>query len=402
MALSQSRHAKRLLFAWEAGANLGHIMPLVRLARRLADAHTECMIAARDLVSTSIALEKSELPFLQAPAWPLHDHLGNEDGQSGYLDLLVTMGFGDPSKLTPVLQAWNTLLDLVVPDAVIADHSPALLALLHARRIPAVAIGNGYTMPPASYPYFPPLRADRAPLLPEARLEQSLVEGLASLGYAAPVSLKAALTTSERLVFSFPELDPYRGWRQETLHLPPDPLPAFIEPPLETRLFVYVGGELPGLSHLVQCIAELPCTVECYLRSASAPLSSFLRLRGVKVHDKPPDLSKLLPQVSHVLSQGGTGLCHAAMAAGRPHIIIPLHGESEMNFHALSAMGIARRLHPGMDANELKVELDRIMDDHELIVRAHQWGKRVSARPQPDGTAALEAIVRDMIQPVVT
>ena len=400
MSLSQSHSANRLLFAWEAGANLGHILPLVRLANRLADDHLECMIAARDLISTYIATRNSDLQFLQAPVWPLHQHLGNEDGQSGYLDVLSMMGFGDPDKLTPVLQSWNTLLDLIAPDIVIADHCPALVALSNARHIPVVAVGNGYTMPPMEYPAFPPIRADRAPLLPEKRLAQSLEKGLSSLGYPEPASLKTALTTPERLVFSFPELDPYRGWRRETLYLPPEPLPDFVEPPLETRFFVYLGGELPGLSHIVQCLAELPITVEYYLRSVPSTLTRFLKLRGIKVYDEPPDLGAVLPNVSHVLSQGGTGLCHATMAAGRPHIIIPLHGESEMNFHTLSSMGVARRLQSGMKSVDMKSALEQIIGDHELIVRAQQWGKRINARPQPDGTTALEDIIQKMLQPV--
>lgn len=371
-------------------------MPLVRLARRLADTHTKCTIAVRDLTSAYIALENSDLQFLQAPVWPLHNHLGNEDGQSGYLDVLTTMGFGDPAKLTPVLKAWNTLLDLVLPDAVIADHCPALISLLNARQIPVVAIGNGFTMPPVNYPAFPPIRADRAPLLPEDRLKNSLVESLASLGFPAPANLKSALTASQRLVFSFPELDPYRGWRQETLYLPLEELPPCVEPPLETRFFVYLGGELSGLSHLVQCLAELPVTVEYYLRSVPATLTKFLKLRGIKVYDRPPDLSEVLPKVSHVLSQGGTGLCHAAMAAGRPHIIIPLHGESEMNFHTLSSMGIARRLQPGLKSDDIKSALEQIIADHDLIFRAGQWGKHISARPQPDCIASLEDIVKKL------
>lgn len=384
---------KRVLFAWEAGANLGHVMPLARLARRFAESGIECLFAVRDLKSASLALAGLGIKFVQAPVWPWHDHTGNEDGSGGYLDVLASLGFGDPEKLTAMLQGWSGLLDLIRPDLIVADHSPALCALARARGDAVVAVGNGFTLPPVDHPIFPPIRADRAPLLPESRLLHSLGVSLSTLNMRSPASLVDGLATDERIVFSFPELDCYQGWRNEALHLPIEPLPAIVQPPDVPHLFVYVGAELPGLIELVQVLGDFPWPVECYLRDVPPTLLSFLRMRGVVVHDTPPDLATLLPQVSHVLSQGGMGMCHMAMAAGRPHIIMSLHGETELNYSRLSALGIARSISPGLKAVELKNALVAILQDHELIARAMQWGALIAQRSQPPGDEAVTSSI---------
>ncbi|MBZ4689347.1 MAG: hypothetical protein JG765_598 [Cereibacter sp.] len=385
------RGGRCLLLAWETGANLGHVFPLARLARQLEAEGFRCVVAAADLASAAIALHGSGLPLLQSPVWPPHAHAGNEDGQAGYLDILGLLGFGDPGKLGPVMQAWDGLLDLIRPDAVIADHAPALIPLLKARGIATIAVGNGFTLPPLVPTAFPPLSASRAPTVPETRLLASLRQALASLGHAALPDWRSAFETRERIVFSAPELDPYHGLRQEPLCLPPEPLPAATAPPPTPRLFVYIGAELPGLSAVVQCLSQLDCEVECYLRGLPAQACSFLASQGVTVHRSPPDLSETLPRASHVLSQGGSGMAHAALAAGRPHGILALHGESRINAQSLVGLGAGRLFPLGLDAEALLPVLKAFIADPELPAQALGAGRRLHGRGNTDGAEALRA-----------
>jgi hypothetical protein len=177
------RIGKRLLLAWETGANLGHIVPLAIIAKQFQADGGDCVVAARDLASAHIALQGTGIRLIQAPCWPEHFHIGNEDGQAGYLDILALLGFADPGKLIPMMQAWDCLLDLIQPDVVIADHAPALLPLLNMRGIAALAIGNGFTLPPLVPEPFPPLWSERAPSLPAARLFANLTQTLTFLGH---------------------------------------------------------------------------------------------------------------------------------------------------------------------------------------------------------------------------
>ena len=415
MTPNQQPRTNRLLFAWEVGANLGHIMPLLRLALHVQRDGYDCVIAARDLGSAQIALSGAgayaTAPSLghkgprlvQSPVWPPHIHAGNEDGQAGYLDVLALLGFAETAKLMPMMRAWDSLLDMIQPDLVIADHAPALVPLLNARGTPSIAIGNGFTLPPLHPTPFPPLYAARAPIVPQARLFASLCQVLNTLGYDAPNDWETAFSggispsNSQRLVVSFPELDPYYGIRKDQAFLPLDPLPDSITPPLGKRVFAYLGAELPGLNALLQSLTQLDCAVECYVRGAPPNVYGFLEAQGVMVHRTPPDLAERLPLASHVVSQGGTGMAHSALAAGRPHGIFALHGESRLTAQALIEIGAGQVFPTGRDTQVCSDMLLCFLDDHHMSQAAMNAGRMIHSRSQPSGVKAVEQALQRLL-----
>jgi len=384
----------RVLFGWELGTNLGHAKPLAGIAGALAGANTDLFVAARDLMNARIAFRGANAQLLQAPIWPSHRHFGSQTGEANYLDILAEIGFGDPAKLAAVVGGWIALFDLVRPDATVVDHSPGLLLAAYLRGIPAVQVGSGFTVPPVEYERFPPIRADRAPVMSEGRLISSVAAAAAEFGGAAPRSLIEIFRTRGRVVFGCPELDAYGPFRHDPLCLPPEPLPEFVEPPIEPRIFVYLGPEFPRIETLLQSLAELDVPLEVYLRGEIAPLGRFLALRGHQVYGEPPPLADVLPRVSHVICGGGAFTCHAALAAGRPVLSLPLHGESGLNAAALENLGVGKRLAPISDASEIRAGLIGFLRDHELLRKARHWAKVLASRPQPDGLIAAVNAVR--------
>lgn len=394
----RKRFPAKVLFATELGANLGHVMPLSRLAKQLKLDGIHPIFATGNLEAAKIALADSGINFVQAPVWPSWHVLGgNQDGHSSYLDVLAQIGFADLNKLTSILGAWKTLIELIQPDVVVLDHSPALSSLLNALKIPVIAVGNGFTLPPIEYDFFPAHRADRSPLLPEKNLYRSLVKSLEFYSLPIPDRLIDGIFPKERIVCSFPELDFYKHWRNEKLYAPLDTLPCESTPAKKLKLFVYLGAELPGFDNIVRCLAEMDCAVECYLRGVPENLRVFLEMRGHVVHESPPELSTVITRSTHILSQGGNNICHAVMSSGRPHFIIPLHGESEFNLNTLMNMNIARRIPLGLSAEVLKKQLEDYMADHELFVRCKQWSSLISARIQPSGFDALSSKLSQLL-----
>ena len=389
---------KRVLFGWELGANLGHAKPLACIAGALSNADTDLFVAARDLMNARIAFRGVNAQLLQAPVWPSHRHLGSQTSEANYLDVLAEIGFADPAKLAAVVGGWIALFDLVQPDALVVDHSPGLLLAAYLRGIPAVQVGSGFTVPPVEYERFPPIRADRAPVMSEGTLLSAVSAVAAEFGGAAPRSLIDIFRTRGRVVFGCPELDAYRPFRHDPLCLPPEPLPAFVEPPIEPRIFVYLGPEFPRIETLLQNLAELDVPLEIYLRGDIAPLGRFLALRGHQVYGEPPPLADVLPRVSHVICGAGAFTCHAALAAGRPVLALPLHGESGLNAAALEKLGVAKRLEPLIDAREIRAGIIGLLRDHDLLRKARLWAKVLAARPQPDGLVAAVDAVRHCIE----
>ena len=68
------------------------------------------------------------------------------------------------------MHAWITLLALVKPDTVIADHAPTALLAAHIAGIPCVAFGSGFEIPPQVIP-MPTIRPWES--IDIAKLEQS-------------------------------------------------------------------------------------------------------------------------------------------------------------------------------------------------------------------------------------
>lgn len=384
-----------ILFAWELGANLGHIKPLMALARRLAADGVKATFAVNDLANVHLVTKRDEFAILQSPVWPDHRHWGHRPSIASYADILTGIGFADPAKLSTMMSAWRSLLELVKPDLVVADHSPALLAALHGTGMPVVTVGTPFTMPPLTLDRLPPLRADQAPSLPEPRLHQSLKTAMTELRLRPPARMVDLFRSNERLVFGMPELDPYRAFREEPILTPPEPLPVFVEAPVKPRLFVYAGSEVPHLETLVQGLVEMDIDIVAYLRGDVGPLPYFLKHRGHKVYDTPPPLDEVLPTVSHVLSQGGAFMCQAALAAGRPHLIMPQHNETELNLSACVQMGVARRLDPAKSAKLVRARLNDFLIETGLMRQARHWAMTLRDRKQKSGLdEAHEAVAR--------
>ncbi len=377
--------AKSVLFAWELGANLGHVKPMAALARALALRGAKATFAVRDLTNVRQIGKRGEFTILQAPIWPDHVHGGHNPVFASYADVLTGVGFADQNKLGAVVDAWDTVLTLIKPDLVVADHAPALQVAMLGRSQPLVTVGTPFTMPPLHLERLPPIRADQSPALPEARLHQAVKTVLATRGLQPPARLVDVFQADERLIFGLPELDPYRAYRNEPILAPPEPLPSFVEPPVKPRLFLYAGSEVPHLEKLIQALVTMDIDVVAYLRGDVGPLPHFLKHRGHEVYETPPPLNEILPRVSHVLSQGGAFTCQAAIAAGRPHLVMPLHNETELNFANLSTLGVARRLDSAKDEKVVRKKIDDFLTDTQLIHNARHWALTLQGRRQANG-----------------
>ena len=113
----------RYLFAWELGANLGHLTRLVPVARLLAKRGHEVLFATRDLLDGAQTLAQNGLAYVAAPVLGF-ERKANEPIIS-YPDLLAAHGFANPAKLGGAVGAWLGLIGAYKPDAVILDHAPA-------------------------------------------------------------------------------------------------------------------------------------------------------------------------------------------------------------------------------------------------------------------------------------
>ncbi len=385
-----------VLFAWELGANLGHLIPLSKIAAKVREDGHRAVFAVLDVGLARQTLGP-DATILQAPVWPAHRHFGARGGYASYADLLAVVGFSDPDKLAAMMGAWLALIDLVQPAAVVADHSPGLQMALRGRGIPMVTVGSAFAMAPVQADHFPPLRGDSTPSIPETRLLESLRRAEVILGRTPSPDLLAAFRSTARVVFGIPEIDPYRSFRQEALMAPPGGLPGPQKWPNGHRLFVYIGGEAQNFEAIAQALSLVNVEVEAYLRGETGPIPEFLKMRGITIHDTAPPLNEVLTRVSHIFTLGGAMTTAAAYSAGRPQLILPRHDEAELTFGLVEAQGVAMRMKVLQEPYTIAAAIDQFVADNPLAERAHETAQRLAARPVPDGGERAAAAVREAI-----
>ena len=378
---------KRVLFCWELGANFGHLALAGWLRDRLPADAWDIVYAVTDLRAARQFLGP-EARLVQSPVWPPQRFQGAIVGPVSQVDVLAMLGFHNTAQLATMIAAWRTLFALIEPDILVADHSPTVSLAARIEQRPLIATGTPFTMPPLGYPTFPPLRGDLAPALPEHRMQAAIDAALREHGYAASLpTLPSYFASQVRIVIGLPELDPYRSFRQDQLFAPPGGFPPLLPIP-ERRLFAYLGSETPDLPTVLQAICALDFPVELFVRGADDFTLEFVRLSGKTLHIDMADLRQTLPAVSHVISQGGAATTAMTLAAGRPHMMLPMHHEARLNAAMIERMGAGFEAKTGFEAR-----LADFVGDYGLQESAAAAANVLSQRPLPDsGDRLIEAV----------
>ena len=329
-----------VLFAWELGDGLGHVSRLLPLARRLAEAGHRCVFAVRNVENSHKLLGPAGFAMLQAPiTQPATDYTGT-DSLGSYGDILETVGYARGDRLGPMLAAWDALLESVRPDLMVADFSPTALLAAYGR-VPAVTIGDWFTLPPAGLPAFPALR-NSGPRVPESRMMAVIAAAQAARGAPAPATMPAIFRCAGSFVITLPELDRYAEHRGTPALGPLAPLPAPVTD--ETPAVDYFGYLSLGYrftERVLEALAGSGRTGSLYLRDGTAKQLDQWRARGLVVHDAPQDMREMARRARVIIHHGGLGTVEAAMALGRPQMLVPRHLEQTVNARMIGDMKLA-------------------------------------------------------------
>ncbi|WP_157220241.1 glycosyltransferase [Flavisphingomonas formosensis] len=385
----------RILLGWELGAGRGHAVRLTRLARRLR-AHGHRPILALQQVG---ALPEDVAEILQAPLWPgqivtlARRAAGPPRGMG---DILATLGLGDIAAMTGMLRAWDGLIGAVRPDAVAAEFAPGLMMAAHGR-VPLLALGNGFSLPPANLDHFPALGAD-APREPEEALRDRLNVARAACGRSPLASLPALFASDCALVSTFVELDPYRAWRP-TGHGAPvtdGPVPAAGE---GKEVFVYLSEPARLPAAFLDGLAASGLAVTLHVRALSPAEAAGLAATGFRIEPLPVPFARIVGEAGLLVSQGGLGFVSSALIAGLPQLILPFDMEKSLTAAAITGLGLGETVEAGrFDAQSFGATLRRLAGDSVLTKRARAAAPRFRARlarnAQDEAMAAIEELLR--------
>lgn len=137
---------KRILFAWELGANSGHLARDIPVAEQLRKLGHDVTFAARDLRVAQEVLAPRGFRFLQAPRPHTAGH--RKQPPANYSGILLAGGYGDALNLVGSVGGWAALLDVTQTDVVVINHAPTAALAARALAIPAVITCIGFELPP--------------------------------------------------------------------------------------------------------------------------------------------------------------------------------------------------------------------------------------------------------------
>jgi len=397
---------KTVLFAWELGRGLGHLMNMRRISARLKPRGFRFVAVAKDGDSDLAAadlLGEAFSEIIAAPRWPVDSRPASQRSalSSATLnDILSAMGLADTGAVQRLLHAWDEIFKRTRPDLVIADFSP--IAALAARgRIPLVHIGNGYTLPPHRMKRFPPLHRFSPPAWSEEQTLAAVNQAAQACGRAPLDHLPQLFSGDACLVQTFPLFDPYDTQRTEPLDGPIfDRAPAMKDARAQ-QIFAYMSSGY--VLHPSLFTALRPFAARLRIQAPGLPLAQVEELRhaGARIDTQPAPLAEILPATCLLVHNGGPGVAAEALVAGVPQLVLSAQVEQDFNGRALKNAGVAEFLRIYEPGVEISAELiGRMSTDETLAARAAQqaeWHRAYLATT--DALSACERTCLHLLNP---
>ena len=367
---------------------------LKALASALQREGWTAVFALRDPVLTRASLANLHCAVLPAPFWP-HPATVSKPTHT-YADVLVANGFASAADAHALMQAWDAVFDMAKPDLLICENAPGA-ALAAFGRIATAFVGNGSVVPPTDGAVFAPYKRIGSEPVSQEPVLAAMRDAVAQAGRSPPKSITEPFRGMFRAVYAFPELDPYRATRRDLVLGPLESLPPLTPLPSARKFFAYSAGDYALIEELTAALMELGPQASVYFRGALGARSAILKSRGVTVFNEAPRLGDVLPAATCVFSHAGTGFTHAALAAGRPQIVSPRHGEADMTAKLLEDLGVAINIMP-LERKRLREAIERVSTEKKFQIAAANMGERAhefvaKAQALERTVAALTALV---------
>lgn len=385
-----------ILYAWEFGANLGHVgafMPLARALREQGhDVHW--MVTQPAVVGEFLASEGFN--WLAAPTVP-------EVSRSGppltYADILLRFGYAEPRALFGLVGGWREAMRLTGARLVLADHAPTALLAARTLDIPVMLFSNGFTAPPRTSP-LPNMR----PWTPVPK--QNLVQ----LDHAALSSINAVLArhkrspmqhlaelfdVAEEALVTFPELDHYpeRGPARYWGSLPSAGAGQPVAWPAAggKRIFVYLRAESPHHEAVLAALHALGHPAAIYFPNMPPALTTRFSAAHLVYLDRPADIEQMTREADLAITYASLATTTAFLLAGKPLLLLPGHLEQFLVARRVEEMGGGRLVNPELPPGDVRGMITDLIDNPSWRTNARAFSEKYAAFDQ---TAVIDNLVR--------
>ena len=294
-------------------------------------------------------------------------------------DNLAYLGLDDSEAMAAMIMAWDRLILDARPDAIIAEYAP-MLQVAAKGRVPTVAFGTGFSLPPAQMPSFPGLFGN-ASVVPEASLLIALNESLRRTNREPLGALPEIFAADRSLVATFEELDPYRQWRHEPVGAPAIRGPVPLSTGEGNEVFIYFNGKTKRPNAFWQGLVDSRLPVRVYDPLLNQDDLTALEGAGIRVARTPVPFDEIVERSRLLISHGGLGFVSSGLLGGLPQIIIPFDGEKLLTAKAAGGCGACLLAgFDGMRSDAFADFLRTAWSDESLHVRARAAAPGFQAR----------------------
>jgi UDP:flavonoid glycosyltransferase YjiC (YdhE family) len=370
----------RVVFAWELGTFLGHVERDLAVAQRLRELGADVHFLVASLDTAEKILAPAGFPFIPSPM--LRRPSRRPKTPINFSELLLDAGYDDADAVRAAMRAWLELWKLLSPDVIVNDFAPTALLSARIAGIPTVAMGPGFTVPPARDP-MPAFREHSLETDLRAADQKALAainQVAASFGRPAFESMGALFENSRAQITSFPELDPF-GPRIDAQYVGPVSAKGRFRREKwrsgrQARVFAYLQPTIVGLEAILAALRQPAIETICVIPGAKEPLVKRSQNERLRIFTEPLELDELLRGANAVVSYGSAGLVSSALQAGAPLLLFPKFLEQYMNSWQAVRLGAAI-IYPGTPTGQkVKTALGALLSNRKFRLAAKAFAER--------------------------
>lgn len=392
-----------ILYAWEFGANLGHVgafMPLAHALREQGhDVHW--MVTQPTVVGDFLAGQGFN--WLAAPTVPEATRPGPP---LTYADILLRFGYAEPRALFGLVGGWREAMRLTGARLVLADHAPTALLATRTLGIPVMLFSNGFTAPPRRSP-LPNMRPwVQVPAQTLDQLDHTALSSinavLARHDCAQMQRLAELFDVAEEALVTFPELDHYadRGPARYWGSLPSAGTGRSVTWPAGAtpRLFVYLRQESPHHEAVLAALQALGHAAVVYFPNLPPALAARFSAPYISFLDQPADIEQMTREADVAITYASLATTTAFLLAGKPLLLLPGHLEQFLVARRVEEMGAGRLVNPEQPPGDLRTILADLISNPSWRANAQAFAAKYAAFDQQAVIGNLVDRVTEMLE----
>jgi UDP:flavonoid glycosyltransferase YjiC (YdhE family) len=381
--LNESAQFMKVLYTWEIGEDLGHITQFLPLALELRRRGHDVITALRELPRAENIIGQHGITMLQAPIWQ-GELLNPPQLPISYAEMLFFFGYLDASRLTAMIKAWASLISLIEPDIIIADHAPTALIAARVLGIPRATIGPGFFLPPATMP-LPNMRpwlsiSHERLVQSDQRVLRTINAAIEALSARPLERLSDIFECSKHFLTTFAELDPY----------PTRSLPQYYGPILAAgggavpewpkgsgpKVFAYLKPHYQQIREVLDALTALECRTAAFIGGLPGQMLANIQNSTTFLSHRPYDINQAASECDFGVCHGGHGTTCELLLKGKPLLLLPMQLEQYLTAKRISDAGAGAMVDQENLCRDFRSAVSQIINNPNLARRAEEFAQR--------------------------